>query len=111
MAITVIHNLEAVDIHEKDGRGLVLVPLLPIHHALQTSQKQGSPWKAGERIVGGVKKQLFLSMFSFCYVSGIVNNAADILMLNQVSNNTLEIKPPVVRMSHPEFDDRILAVP
>ena len=49
--------------------------------------------------MGGVKKQLFLSMFSFCYISGIVDNAADVLVLNQVSNNTLEVEPPSVCMS------------
>jgi hypothetical protein len=99
MAIAVIDDLEVVDINEKDGSGLVCVPFHPIHDALQTSQKQGPVWKAGERIVGGVKKQFFLSMLSFCYISGIVDNAADILVLNQVSNNTLEIEPPSVCMS------------
>jgi hypothetical protein len=39
------------------------MPFHPIHDALQTSEKQGPIWKAGERIVGGVKKQLFLRNF------------------------------------------------
>jgi hypothetical protein len=99
VAVAVIDYLEVVDINEKDGSGLVWVPFHPVYDALQTAQKQGPVWKAGERIVGGVKKQFFLSMFSFCYISGIVDNAADILVLNQVSNNTLEIEPPSVCMS------------
>src|SRR5580704_12056961 len=107
MAVAVINDLEVVDINEKDGGGLVRVPFHPVYDALQTSQEQGPVWKAGERIVGGVKKQLFLSMFSFCYISGIVDNAADILVLNQVSNNTLEIEPSSVGVSQPDFNDRI----
>jgi hypothetical protein len=99
MAIAVIDDLEVVDINEEDGSGLVWVPFHPIYDAFQTSQKQSPVWKAGKRIVGGVKKQFFLSMFSFCYISCIVDNAADILVLNQVSNNTLEIEPPSVCMS------------
>jgi hypothetical protein len=99
VAIAIIDDLEVVDVDEKDGSDLARVPFHPIYDALQTSQKQGSVWKASERIVRGVKKQLFLGMFSFCYVSGIVDNAADILVLNQVSNNTLEIEPPAVCMS------------
>jgi hypothetical protein len=95
----VIDDLEVVDINEKDGSGLVWVPFHPIYDALQTSQKPGSVRKPGERIVGGAKKQLFLGMFSFCYISGIVDNAADIHVLNQISNNTLEIEPPSVCMS------------
>jgi hypothetical protein len=75
------------------------MPFHPIYDALQTSQKRGSVRKPGESIVGGAKKQLFLGMFSFGYVSGIVDNAADIPMLNQISNNTLEIEPPSVCMS------------
>jgi hypothetical protein len=99
VAIAVIDDLEVVDIDEKDGSGFVWVPFHPIHDALQTSQKQDPVWKAGEPIVGGAKKQFFLSMFPFCYIAGIVDNAADILVLNQVSNHTLEIEPPSVCMS------------
>jgi hypothetical protein len=99
VAIAVIYDLEVVDINEKDGTGLVGVPFHPIHDALQTSQKQSPVWKAGEHIVGSVKKQFFLSVFPFCYISGIVDDAADILVLNQVSNNTLEMEPPSVCMS------------
>jgi hypothetical protein len=99
VAIAVIDHLEVVDINEKDGSGLVWVPFHPIHDALQTSQKQGPVWKAGERIVSGVKKQFLLSIFPFRYIAGIVDNATDILVLNQLSNNTLEIEPPPVCMS------------
>jgi hypothetical protein len=99
VAIAVIDDLEVVDIDEKDGAGLVGVPFHSIHDALQTSQKQGTVRKASQRIVGGIKKQLFLSMFSFCYVSGIVDNAADILVLDQVPNYALEIEPSSVCMS------------
>ena len=49
-------------------------------------------------------------MFSFCYISGIVDNAADILVFNQVSNNRLEIEPSSVCMSQAELNDRILAM-
>jgi hypothetical protein len=97
--VTIIDDLEIVDINEKDCGGLVWVPFHSIYDALQTPQKRGSVGQPGERIVGGAKKQLFLGMFSFCYVSGIVDNAADILVLNQVSNNTLEIQPRFVCMS------------
>src|SRR5580658_8675946 len=73
------------------------------------SQEQGPVWKAGEHIVSSVVKQFFLSMFPFCYISGIVDNAADILLLKQVSNNTLEIEPASVRMSQPELNNRTLS--
>jgi hypothetical protein len=99
VAIAVIDELEVVDVNEKDSSGLPGVPFHPIHDALQTSQKEGAVWKAGERIVSGVKKQFFLRMFPFRYIAGIVDNATDILVLNQVSNNTLEIEPPPVCMS------------
>jgi hypothetical protein len=49
--------------------------------------------------MGGVKKQFLLNMLSFCYISGVVDNPADILVLNQVSNHTLEIEPLPVSMS------------
>jgi hypothetical protein len=61
--------------------------------------------------VGGVKKQFFLSMFSFCYIPCIVDNAADILVLREVSNNTLEMEPSSGCMSQPTFDYRILGRP
>jgi hypothetical protein len=94
VAIAVIDDLEVVDINEKDSSGLVWVPFHPIHDGLQTSQKQDPVWKAGERIVGGAEKQLFLSMFSLGYIAGTVDDPTDILVLNQVSNHTLEIEPP-----------------
>src|SRR5450755_1189832 len=85
------------------------MPFHSIHDALQTPQKQGPVWKASEDIVGRVKKQFFLSAFPFCYIPGVVDDAADILVLNQVSNNTLEIEPPSVCMSQSELNDRILS--
>jgi hypothetical protein len=110
MTVAVIDDLEVVDIDEKDGSSLVWVSFHSIHDALQTSQKQGAVWKAGERIVGGVEKQLFLSMLSLCYISGVVDNAADVPVLNQVSNYTLEIEPPTICMSQPELNYRIRAI-
>jgi hypothetical protein len=110
VAIAVIDDLEVVDINEKDGSGLSWMPFYPIHDALQTSQEQGAVRKAGERIVGGVKKQSFLIMFPFGYISSVVDDAADILVPNQVSNNTLEIEPPSVCMSQPELNYRILSM-
>jgi hypothetical protein len=86
------------------------MPFHPIHEALQTSQKQGPVGKAGEHIVGSVKKQFFLTLFPFCYIAGIVDDAADILVLSQVSNHTLEVEPTSVCMSQPELNDRILYV-
>jgi hypothetical protein len=99
VAIAVIDDLEIVNINEKHGSRLVWVPFPPVYDALQASQKQGPVRKAGERIVCGAKKQFFLSMFSFGYVSSIVDNSADILVLDQVSNDALEIQPPSVCVS------------
>src|SRR5271154_2572279 len=104
MAIAIIDDLEVVDIDEKDGSCLVRVSLHPIYDALQTFQKQGPVRKSGERIMGSIKDQLFLSAFSFRYIAGVVNDAADIFVFSQVSNNTLEIEPPAVRMSQPELN-------
>src|ERR1700730_18373380 len=87
------------------------MPFHPIHDALQTSQEQGPVRKAGEHIVGSVKKQFFLIMFPLGYISGVVDDAADILVPNQVSNNTLEIEPHSVCMSQPELNRRILSIP
>ena len=84
---------------KRTASGLLWMSFHPIHDALQTSQKQGPVWKAGEHIVSSAEKQFFLSMFPFGYISGIVDNAADILVLNQVPNHTLEIEPASVCMS------------
>src|ERR1035438_9056451 len=108
MAIAVIDDFEIIDVNEKDGSGRVRMPFHPIHDALQSSQEQGPIGKASEHIVGSVKKQFFLSVFPFCYISGVVNDAADILVLKQVSNNTLEIEPPSVCMLQPELNYHIL---
>src|SRR5580658_6113198 len=98
MAITIIDDLEVVDINEEDGSGLVWVSFHAIHDTLQTFQKQSPVRKTGKSIVGGIKDQLFLSTFSFCDIAGVVDDAADILVLNQVSNHALEIEPPPIGM-------------
>ena len=98
MAIAVVDELEIIDINKKDGGSLVWMPFHLIDDTLQTSQKQGPIWQASQGIVGGVKQQFVLSTFPFADIAGVIDNPADILVLNQVSNNTLEIEPCSVRM-------------
>ena len=105
MPVAIIDDLEIININKKNGSRLVRMLFDVVHDALQSPQEQNAVWKTSEHVMAGVEKKFFLSVFSLGYVACIIDNAADVLVLNQISNDTFKVNPVSICMSQPRLND------
>jgi len=94
VAIAVIDDLEAIDINERTAAAWCGCLFIRSTTLCQTSQKTRPGWKAGEHIVGSVKKQFFLSLFPFCLYRGHCRRCRRYSCAeSSFDNHTLEMEP------------------
>ena len=105
----VVDRLEVVEVEEHDGDALVLAPRAGdrVPDALGEERPVGEP---GDRVVEGLMRELFLERLALADVAAVEDDAADVLVAEQVRAVELELVRRAVAVDQRALDHlRLLA--
>ena len=98
MTKAVVDRLEVVEVHEQDGQS-ALVTQRPGNRVANALDEEGSVGQARDGIVEGLVLELLLEGLALAHVAAVQDDAADVLVVQQIGVQHLEVAHAAVAVS------------
>jgi len=109
MAERVVDRLEVVQVHEQD-RDRLVIPGLSLERVVDAIPEQGAVREAGDRVVEGLVRQLFLERLALRDVPRVEDDAPHVRVVEQVHEQRLDAEPAAVTVVEAVLGQRRVGV-